>query len=96
MRPKRFLKRGRRPGTRTLVVCAGDSITHALMSADYLRMLEQALGDQGYEFVNAGWNGDLAYNLGARLDDIIDCNPDVVTILIGTNDAAAHIEAPQV
>jgi len=91
MRPKRFLKRGRRPGTRTLVVCAGDSITHALMSADYLRMLEQALGDQGYEFVNAGWNGDLAYNLGARLDDIIDCNPDVVTILIGTNDAAAHI-----
>ncbi|MDA8438777.1 MAG: GDSL-type esterase/lipase family protein [Propionibacterium sp.] len=91
MRPKGFLKRGRRPGTRSLVVCAGDSITHGLMSADYVRMLQQGLGDRGYEFVNAGWSGDLAYNLWARLDEIIACQPDVVTILIGTNDAAAQI-----
>jgi lysophospholipase L1-like esterase len=87
--PGAFLKRGRQPTTRTLVVCAGDSITHGVVSANYVEMLERQFAADGYEFVNAGINGNLAYNLLQRLDDVIACRPDVVTVLIGTNDVNA-------
>ena len=73
------------------MVCAGDSITNGLMSANYVSMLQHDLG-WSYEVVNAGVNGELAWNLLQRLDDIIACQPDVVTVLIGTNDAAAHVD----
>jgi acyl-CoA thioesterase-1 len=84
--PLAFLRRGRAPTTRTLVVCAGDSITHGVMSADYLALLRSRLGGRGYEFVNAGVNGNLAWNVLQRLDDIVACRPDAVTLLVGTND----------
>lgn len=87
---KRFLRTGRTPGHRVLV-CAGDSITHGLASANYVRRLQQDPNLTGWDVVNAGWSGDLAWNLLDRLDDIIACRPDVVTVLIGTNDAAARI-----
>lgn len=90
--PAQFFRRGRQPDTNTLVVCAGDSLTHATISADYVALLRQRFGNQGYEFVNAGVNSDLAYNLLQRLDTIIACQPDVVTILIGTNDVNATFD----
>ena len=55
-------------------------------------MLDARLRPGGHRVVNAGISGDLAYNLEQRLDDIVACEPDVVTILIGTNDAAAQID----
>jgi acyl-CoA thioesterase-1 len=87
--PGAFLKRGRQPDTRTLVVCAGDSITHGVVSANYVELLERRFAADGYEFVNAGVNGNLAYNLLQRLDAVVACRPDVVTVLIGTNDVNA-------
>ena len=39
-----------------------------------------------YEFVNAGINGNLAWNVLQRLDGIVACRPDAVTLLVGTND----------
>lgn len=89
--PHTFLREGRRETTSTLVVCAGDSLTHGVNSGDYVSLLTRQLGDQGYEFVNAGLNGDLAYNVRRRLDDIIACQPDVVTLLIGTNDVLGSL-----
>ncbi len=76
--------------TRKVVVCAGDSITHGTVSVNYVDMLQERLGDE-YVFVNAGINGELAWNLGQRVDAIVACNPDYVTILIGTNDANASM-----
>lgn len=90
--PRRFLRAGRAPGTRTLVVCAGDSITHGIGSFDYVSRLRSDTHSAGFEFVNAGWSGDLAWNLLDRLDEVIACRPDVVTVLIGTNDAASQID----
>jgi len=87
--PGAFLERGRQTTTRTLVVCAGDSITHGVVSANYVEMLERRFAADGYEFVNAGINGQLAYNLLQRLDNVVACRPDVVTVLIGTNDVNA-------
>jgi lysophospholipase L1-like esterase len=44
--------------------------------------------------VNGGINGELAWNLVQRVDRALACRPDVVTVLIGANDAmAAHDEA---
>ena len=92
--PAAILRRGRAPTTRTLVVCAGDSITHGVMSADYLGLLSGRLGRHGYEFVNAGINGNLAWNVLQRLDDVVACRPEVVTLLVGTNDVLATLGPP--
>lgn len=86
---RRFLKHGRQPGTRAVVVCAGDSLTIATVSANYVERLAARFEGQGVEFVNAGVNGDLAWNVLQRLDEIVACRPDVVTVLIGTNDVMA-------
>lgn len=85
--PAEFLQRGRQPTTATLVVSAGASTTHASLSADYVALLRGQLGGQGYEFVNAGFNGDTSGGLLGRLDEIVACQPEAVTILIGTNEA---------
>ena len=84
--PAAFLKHGRAPGTRTLVVCAGDSITHGVMSANYVDLLRDHQDGDGCEFVNAGINGNLAWNVLQRLDGVVACRPDAVTLLVGTND----------
>jgi acyl-CoA thioesterase-1 len=84
--PAAFLAHGRGPATRTVLVCAGDSITHGVLSSNYLDPLRARLGDQGVEIVNAGINGNLAWNVLQRLDDVVACRPDAVSLLVGTND----------
>ena len=74
-------------GRRRLAVCAGDSITRGAVSADYVSVLAARLPD--WDFVNAGANGELAFNLAERLDDIVALDPDAVTVLVGTNDVNA-------
>ena len=84
--PRKFLGSGRPPWVRQLVVAAGDSITRGQVSFDWVGKLQDDYQNAGVQFVNAGVNGNLASNLLARLDEVISCDPDVVTILIGTND----------
>jgi lysophospholipase L1-like esterase len=40
-----------------------------------------------FEIINAGINSELAWNNLQRLEQVIQCDPDIVTVLIGTNDA---------
>lgn len=91
--PSAYARRMRSSSARTVVVCAGDSITHGLVSANYVAMLADRFRGRDYQFVNAGVTSDLAWNLAERLDPIVACHPDIVTILVGTNDAAAQIDA---
>lgn len=72
-----------------VIVLAGDSITHGQIGENYVTMLADRLDDQQFNFVNAGINSHLAWNLLQRIDEIIECEPDFVTILIGINDANA-------
>jgi acyl-CoA thioesterase I len=74
----------RKPGERR-IVCAGDSLTHATISFDYVQSLRERLGPNVRIF-NAGVNGDLAFNLAERVPSIIACAPDDIVVLIGTND----------
>jgi lysophospholipase L1-like esterase len=86
--PSRFLKeRGSRKENAKVVACIGDSITHGTSSCNYVDMLAEKLGGRGFNFINAGINSELAYNVLQRLDEIIECDPDFVTIMIGTNDS---------
>jgi lysophospholipase L1-like esterase len=72
-----------------VVVCAGDSITQGRGSGDYVGMLESSLAPGTFRLLNAGVGGDLAWNVLSRLDRIIAEKPDVVVILVGTNDVNA-------
>jgi lysophospholipase L1-like esterase len=74
-----------------VVVCLGDSNTQGQFSANYVDRLQTRWAD--LRFVNAGVNGQLAYNVGLRLDDVIAQRPDVVTLLVGTNDVNAQFDA---
>jgi lysophospholipase L1-like esterase len=70
-----------------VVVSAGASVTAATLSADWVGKLRDRLDQDGYEFVNAGINGNTSADLLRRLDsDLIACQPDAVTLLVGTND----------
>ena len=73
--------------TKHLAVCAGDSLTRGSVSANYVDLLASRL--PAWDFVNAGVNSELAFNLAARLEQIVALEPDAVTILIGTNDVNA-------
>ena len=70
---------------RPIVLCCGDSITHGHIGYDWVGSLREK--DSSKVYVNAGVNGDLAWNLNQRLENALKCNPDYITILIGTNDA---------
>lgn len=92
-RPANSPNPAKRQADKTVVVCAGDSITHGVISANYVDQLERELPASDYQLFNAGINADLSYTLLRRLDAVIAVNPGVVTILIGTNDINATISA---
>jgi acyl-CoA thioesterase-1 len=79
----------------SVLVCVGDSITHGRISSNYVDMLSDDLKKKDFYVVNAGINGELAYNVLMRLDSVIKCDPDYVTVLIGTNDAHGALTAEQ-
>jgi len=73
------------------VCCLGDSITKGNFSYNWVNLLSKRLHKKGFEILNRGVNGDLAYNAFHRVTEIVRQNPDVVIILIGTNDVNASL-----
>jgi lysophospholipase L1-like esterase len=70
--------------SKKVLVCFGDSNTHGNVSYNWVDDLSRQLPD--YQAFNAGINSDLTYTLLHRINDVIACNPDFISILIGTND----------
>ena len=66
------------------IICTGDSLTRAQVSADYVALLRHRLDDD--MVIGSGVNHELSAGLLARLDGVVAQDPDVVTVLIGTND----------
>ncbi|MEV6332411.1 SGNH/GDSL hydrolase family protein [Streptomyces sp. NPDC051909] len=75
----------------TRIACLGDSLTRALISVDYLDLLGRRHPPGDLQLARFGANGDFAYNLLQSLDTVIANPPDVITVLIGTNDARASL-----
>jgi lysophospholipase L1-like esterase len=87
---------GVKPGfSGSVLVCVGDSITHGRVSSNYVDMLSDDLGKNDFYIVNAGINSELAYNVLMRVEPIIACDPDYVTVFIGTNDAHGALTTEQ-
>jgi len=70
-----------------VVICLGDSLTHGNASFDYVHALALRLEPWGYTILNAGVNGELAWNLLQRAEDVVSVEPAFVVLLVGTNDA---------
>ncbi|MEV6549805.1 GDSL-type esterase/lipase family protein [Streptomyces sp. NPDC051597] len=75
----------------TRIACLGDSLTRAQFSVDYLDLLGRRHSSGDVRLARFGANGDFAYNFLQRLDAVVTNAPDVITVLIGTNDARASI-----
>jgi len=74
-----------------IVVCIGASMVRGQVSYNFVKLLDQRMAKDGFQFINAGAAGDQAYNVLMRLDSIIDYQPDFVIILVGTNDVTATL-----
>ncbi len=74
-----------------VVLFAGDSLTHGKVGVGYLELLEEKHNRHNMTIINAGINGDFVWNLLQRIDEIVECAPDAIFILIGTNDALATL-----
>ncbi|MBY8996790.1 MAG: hypothetical protein KGD60_03590 [Candidatus Thorarchaeota archaeon] len=74
-----------------IVVLLGDSITHGRIGVNYVNMVEEELEGEQFEIINAGINSELAWNNLQRVDEVIQCDPDIVVVLIGSNDANATL-----
>ena len=77
------------PARERPVVVAGASIVRGRASVDFVQMLRERF--TSCTFVNAGVNGNVAWELLQRSDRIIACRPSQVVILIGTNDVQATL-----
>ncbi|QUI29688.1 SGNH/GDSL hydrolase family protein [Streptomyces alfalfae] len=75
----------------TRIACLGDSLTRAQFSVDYLGLLGQRHPAGDVRLARFCANGDFAYNLLQRVDAVVTDPPDVITVLIGTNDARASL-----
>ncbi|MFE4216296.1 SGNH/GDSL hydrolase family protein [Streptomyces sp. NPDC056844] len=75
----------------TRVACLGDSLTRAQLSVDYLGLLQRRHPPGEVRFTRFCGNGDFVHNLSRRLDAVVADPPDVITVLIGTNDARASL-----
>jgi len=88
--PREYVREKKPHAGKRVIVCIGDSITRGEVSYNYVDLIQARLGDR-FEVINAGINSELSYEVLQRLDQVIACEPDLVTILIGTNDANASI-----
>lgn len=64
------------------LLCAGDSLTRAQISADYVKAVENVVGGP---VLRAGVNLELPSGLVARLDALVAHDATAITVLTGTN-----------
>jgi lysophospholipase L1-like esterase len=76
-----------------LVVCLGASIVRGQFSVNFVDLLKRRMGKDGFQFINAGVNGDLSYNVLCRLDAVLAHKPDFIAILVGTNDITGALNS---
>ncbi|MCF2144052.1 MAG: GDSL-type esterase/lipase family protein [Candidatus Heimdallarchaeota archaeon] len=84
--PEILLEKNLLSPTKKKVVFIGDSLTRANVSKSFIEKVEEKLGGEKYQYINAGINSELSYHVLTRLESIQRLQPDYVIILIGTND----------
>ena len=78
-----------RPKTKRVVACIGDSLTHGNIGVCWVEQLRQNFPN--FLFLNEGINGDVVWQVHQRLQPILECQPDIAIVLIGSNDAMGSL-----
>jgi len=78
------------PKSGRIVACIGDSLTHGNIGDCWVENLRREYPKD--TFLNEGVNGDVVWQLQQRIKPILDCKPDIVLLMIGTNDAMASFD----
>ena len=73
-----------------IIACIGDSLTHGNIGQSWVDYLRQEFPND--IFLNEGINGNTAWQVIQRLDPILQCQPDLIILLIGTNDALGSFD----
>ena len=75
---------------KNLIACIGDSLTHGNIGQSWVDYLRKEFPN--YVFLNEGINGNTAWQVLQRLDPILQCEPDLIILMIGTNDALGSFD----
>ncbi|WP_416694367.1 SGNH/GDSL hydrolase family protein [Candidatus Pseudothioglobus sp. Uisw_050_01] len=78
---KLSLKSGR------VIACIGDSLTHGNIGECWVESLRNKYPED--TVLNEGINGDVVWQVNNRIQSIINCSPDIIILMIGSNDAMA-------
>ena len=73
-----------------VIACIGDSLTHGNVGQSWVDYLRKEFPND--TFLNEGINGNTVWQVLQRLKPILDCKPDIVIIMIGTNDALGSFD----
>ncbi|MDG2402195.1 MAG: SGNH/GDSL hydrolase family protein [Amylibacter sp.] len=68
-----------------IIACIGDSLTHGNYGHSWVDYLREEFPNE--IFLNEGINGNTAWQVLQRLNPILECKPDLIILMIGTNDA---------
>ena len=88
--PKTYLENKRDDG-KEIVVLIGDSLTHGNVQPSWVNSMRKKMGEN-FEFINAGINGETTNDVLNRINEILACNPNIATLLIGNNNLMGSFE----
>jgi lysophospholipase L1-like esterase len=77
--------------TKQKVVLLGASITKGRISYSYEKLLKEGFG-KSHQFINHGVAGYESFNVLKNIDKSIRLHPDLVIILVGTNDVMSSLD----
>ena len=73
-----------------IIACIGDSLTHGNIGQSWVDYLREEFPND--VFLNEGINGNTAWQVLQRIDIILQCKPDLIILMIGTNDALGSFD----
>ena len=73
-----------------IIACIGDSLTHGNIGQSWVDYLREEFPND--IFLNEGINANTTWQVLQRLDPILKCKPDLIILMIGTNDALGSFD----
>jgi lysophospholipase L1-like esterase len=70
-----------------VIACIGDSLTHGNIGECWVESLRNEYPED--TVLNEGINGDVVWQVNNRIQPIINCSPDIIILMIGSNDVMA-------